>query len=68
MEKVQKPLRSRVYALARWLHLYASMLSLLVALTGFVLSLYFRKTRSAALSVALVGAGGLLLLVWLAIR
>lgn len=41
---------------------------LLVALTGLVLSLYFRKTRSAALTVALTGLGVLLLLIWLAIR
>jgi hypothetical protein len=41
-EKAQKPLRSRVYALARWLHLYASMLSLLTVLffaaTGITLN------------------------------
>lgn len=37
---------------------------LLVAFTGFVLSLYFRKTRRAALTVALVGVGVLLFLIW----
>ncbi|WP_026234686.1 PepSY-associated TM helix domain-containing protein [Calidithermus timidus] len=41
-QKTHKPLRSRLYALARWLHLYASMLSLLVVLffaaTGITLN------------------------------
>lgn len=37
-------------------------------LTGLVLSLYSRKTRSAALTVALTGLGVLWLLTWLAIR
>ncbi|RIH82126.1 putative PepSY TM-like protein [Meiothermus luteus] len=40
--RTSKPLRSRLYALARWLHLYASMLSLLVVLffaaTGITLN------------------------------
>lgn len=40
---------------------------LLVAFTGFTLSLYFRKTRRAALTVALAGFGVLLFLVWKAI-
>lgn len=37
-------------------------------LTGFVLSLYFRKTRGAALTIALTGLGVLLLLIWMATR
>ncbi len=41
---------------------------LLVALTGFLLSLFFRKTRNAALTVALAGVGILSLLIWGAIR
>ncbi|GIW33867.1 PepSY-associated TM helix domain-containing protein [Meiothermus sp.] len=37
---------------------------LLVALTGFGLSLFFRKTRTAALTVALIGTAVLLLMMW----
>nr|WP_245958984.1 PepSY-associated TM helix domain-containing protein [Meiothermus luteus] len=40
---------------------------LLVALTGFGLSLFFRKTRAAALITALLGGLGLLWMVWRAV-
>ncbi|MCX7600840.1 MAG: PepSY-associated TM helix domain-containing protein [Meiothermus sp.] len=41
-DKLQKPLRARAYGVVRWLHLYASMISLLVVLffaaTGITLN------------------------------